>query len=81
MQREIISEVINLIKLIFLIPASNASSKLAASAVRHIRTYLTSTLSQGRLNHCMILHIHRPKELTDSLSLLKCDNDFIVNKN
>ena len=36
-------------------------------------------MSQQRLNHCMILHIH--KELTDSLSLLRCVNQFIYNEN
>ena len=66
-KREIISEVIKLIKLILLIPATNASER-AASAVRRIKTYLRSTMSQQRLNYCMILHIH--KELTDSPSLL-----------
>ena len=78
-QRGIISEVIQLIKLILLIPATSASSERAASAVRRIKTYLRSTMSQQKLNHCMILHIH--KELTDSLSLLGCANQFIYNEN
>ena len=54
-QRVKISEVI---KVILLIPATNVSSERAASAVRPIKTFSTSTLSQQRLNHCMILHIH-----------------------
>ena len=76
--REIISEVIKLIKLILLIPATNVLSERAASAVCCIKTYLTSTstLSQKRLIHCMILHIHK-----DSLPLLEFANDFISNEN
>ena len=31
-------------------------------------------MSQQRLNHCIILYIH--KELTDCLSLLECANDL-----
>ena len=53
-QREMISEVIRLIKLILLIPATNASSEQAASAVCHIKTYLTMEELE-KLNHCMIL--------------------------
>ena len=71
-QREIISEVI---KVIFPIPATNASHERAASAVRPIKTFSTSALSQQRLNHCMIFHIH--KKLTDSLSFLECAIEFI----
>ena len=74
--REIISEVI---KVILLIPATNASSERAASAVRPIKTFSTSTLSQQRLNHCMILHIH--KKLIDSLSFLECAINFISIEN
>ena len=76
-QREIISKVIQLIKP--LIPATNASSERTASAVCLIKTYLRSTMSQQRLNHCLILHIH--KEFTDSLSLLGCANELIYNEN
>ena len=53
-QREVIPEVI---KVILLIPATNASHERAASVVRPIKTFSMSTLSQQRLNHCMILHI------------------------
>ena len=67
-QREIISEVI---KVILPIPATNASHERAASSV--------SPLSQQRLNHCMIFHIH--KKLTDSLSFLECAIEFISIEN
>ena len=53
-QREMISEVIRLIKPILLIPATNASSEQAASAVCRIKTYLTMEQLE-KLNHCMIL--------------------------
>ena len=78
-QREIICGVIRLIKLILPIPATTASSERAASAVHRIKTYLRSTMSQQRLNHCMILHIH--KKLADSLSLLGSANEFIYIEN
>ena len=51
----------------------------AESGVRRIKTYLTSTLSQQRLTHCMILHID--KKLTGSLFLHWSANDFVFNAN
>ena len=42
--------------------------------MRRIKTYLRSTMSQERLNHIMILHIH--KELTDTLDLNYVGNDY-----
>ena len=80
-QREIISEVIKLIKLIVLIPATNASSeeqnqRSVASKCRII-TYLTSNLSQQRLTHCMILHIH--KESTGPLPIMSINFDSNAN--
>ena len=45
------------------------------SALRRVKTYLRSTMKQGRFNHLMILHIY--KDLTDSLDLIQVANDFV----
>ena len=50
-------------------------SERSASAVRRIKTYLRSTMSQLRLNNLLILHIH--KERTDNLELTTCLNEFV----
>ena len=39
------------------------------SALKRIKTYLRNSMTQSRLNHCMLLHIH--KEKTENLDL--CD--------
>ena len=67
-QLEPMHEVTKLIKLILVMPATNAGS-----ALHHLKTYLRSTMSQ---QHLMLLHIH--KHLTDSLSLVNVANDFIA---
>ena len=51
--------------IIMVIPATNAVSEHSKSAVRRIKTYLRSTMSQLRL---LVLHIH--KEKTDNLDLI-----------
>ena len=54
-------------------PATNAISECSFSAMRHLKTYLRSTMGQSRLNHVMLLNIN--KESVDSL-----DIDNIANK-
>ena len=49
------------------VPATNAVSERSASALRRLKTYLRTTMSQERLNHCMNLHVH--KERTDKLNM------------
>ena len=55
--------------------ATNAISERSFSAMRRIKTYLRSTMSQGRLNATMVLHVH--KMLTDGLDLKSICKDFI----
>ena len=52
-QRTLFSEVIKVLKLILVMPATNASSERSFSALRRIKTYLRNTMSQARLNHIM----------------------------
>ena len=68
-KRDFFSELIIITKLILVMPATNASSERYFSALRRIKTYLRNTISQERLNHLMLLYVH--KEQTDLLNL--CD--------
>ena len=42
-------------------PATNAVSERSFSAMRRLKTYLRSTMSQSRLNHVMLLSINQEK--------------------
>jgi len=56
-------------------PATNAVSERSASAMRRIKTYLRTSMTQTRLNHIMVLHIH--KHLTNSISHTAVLNEFV----
>ena len=60
----LLSEVVKLVSLILVMPATNATSERSFSALRRVKTYLRSSMNQSRLNHLMILHVH--KEFTIS---------------
>ena len=74
-QRALLSEICIIAKLILVMPATNAVSERSFSALRRVKTYLRSTMKQTRLNHLMILHVH--KDITDSLNLNDIGNEFV----
>ena len=69
------SEVLTLLRIVLTIPVTSATAERAFSALRRLKTFLRSSMSQVRLNHVMLLHIH--KERTDKLRLLDVANCFI----
>ncbi len=73
-QLAFVSQVALLVKLVLLMPATNAVSERSASAMRRIKTYLRTSMTNTRLNSIMVLHIH--KHLTDSIDHLKVLNEF-----
>ena len=66
-QVSLLSQVSLLVKLIPLMPATNAVSERSESALRHVKTYIKSSMTQMRLNNMMVVHIH--KTLTDNIDV------------
>ena len=60
-------------------PATNAISERSLSALKRVKTYLRTTMTQRRLNHLMLLHVHKDK--TDNIDLKEISNDFVCNEN
>ena len=63
------SEIVKLTQLLLVMPATNAVSERSFSAMRVIKNYLRTNSSQDRLNHTMLLYVH--KDLTDKLDILE----------
>ena len=66
------SEVCTLFHIILVMPATNAVSERSFSALRRVKSYLRSTMTQRRLNNIMVLHVHQ----TDQLLLIEIGNEF-----
>ena len=75
MAREMFSEIDKLLRLYLTVPVTTATSERSFSALRRIKTYLCSTMSDERLNNVMLLHVH--KNFCDDLDLLKVAKSFI----
>lgn len=72
------SHVVTVVKLILVMPATNATSERSFSALRRLKTYLRSTMAQARLNHLLTLHVHR--EATDSMDITAVAREFVGNR-
>ena len=74
-QVRLMSEVSKLVQLLLVMPATNAQSERSFSDVRRLKTCLRSSMTQERLNHLLLVHIHKCH--TNSLDLIDVANDFI----
>ena len=52
--RMLVAEVIKLVKLILMMPATNADSQKSFSSLKRIKTYLCSAITNSWLNHLLI---------------------------
>ena len=71
----LLSEICTLGKLMLVMPATNAVSERSFSALKRVKTYPRSTTGEGRLNHLMLLHVH--KELADGIDMVEVANLFV----
>ena len=49
-QRNLLDKVVNIMKLILVMPANNSTSERSFSALHRVKTYLRSTIGQKELN-------------------------------
>ena len=73
--QEMSCEVDKLLRIYLTIPVTTATAERSFSALRRIKTYLRSTMSEERLNKIMLLHVH--KDLCDSTDLSKIAQMFV----
>ena len=77
-QQVALSQIFILMKLLLVMPATNATSERSFSTLRRIKSYLRATMSQERLNSLLTLHIR--KENTLKLNLADIGSDFVSAK-
>lgn len=73
-QKSLLSQVCNALKIILVMPATNSTSERSFSALRRVKTYVRSTMTQQRLNNLMVL-----QDITDSMNLKNIANEFVGN--
>ena len=74
-RKRLLTQVCTLAKRLNVMPATNAVSERSFSALKRVKSYLRSSTGQNRLNHLMVLHVH--KELTDTIDMVELANRFV----
>ena len=75
-QLEVMSQVTKLVRLLLVMPATNSTIERSFNALWRIKKHLSSTMSQQRKNHLMLLHIH--KNHTQNFNLVDAANDPLL---
>jgi len=73
--KQMFKEFHKLVKLYLTIPVTTATAERAFSALNRLKTALRSTMSQQRLNHCLLAHIY--KEKLDQIDPIEIMSIFI----
>ncbi|XP_035690920.1 zinc finger MYM-type protein 1-like [Branchiostoma floridae] len=63
-----------LLRLYLTVPITSATSERAFSSLKRLLTYLRSTMTEQRLNNCMLMHVH--KDIVDDMDLSDIAADF-----
>lgn len=74
-KKKLIDQVITLIKLIMIAPATNAESERVFSAMKRVKSYLRNKMTNERLNSLMVLHVH--KDRLQDLDFIEIGNTFV----
>jgi len=69
------TEVEILIKLLMTCPASSCEAERSFSALRRLKTYLRSTMTQKRLSNLAICYVH--KHILDTIDIIDLATDFV----
>ena len=73
--KKLFSKVYKLLKILLTVPVTTATAERTFSVLHRVKTFLRSTMGQPRLNHVLLLHIHR--ERTDNIDLFEIAKDFV----
>ena len=71
----LLDQVLKLAQCYLVMPACNANSERAFSAMRLIKPYLRNSINQNRLNHTLCINVHSEK--VDSIDLKLLLNELI----
>ncbi|KAF3842616.1 hypothetical protein F7725_024567 [Dissostichus mawsoni] len=75
--RELLTDVEKLIELCLCLPVSAASSERSFSTLRRLKTWLRSNMTQRRLTHLAIMHVH--SDILDRMDIQPLMKRFIDN--
>ena len=64
-----------LVRLLLTIPCSGAEAERSFYDLRRLNTYMRNSMTQMRLNHLAVLHVHQ--EMTDNVDIVAIAKEFV----
>ena len=64
-----------LVRLLLTITCSSAEAQRSFSCLRRLKTYMRNSMTQMRLNHLAVLHVHQ--EMTDNVDTVAIAKEFV----
>ena len=74
-EKELILNIMRIIKLLLISPATSCSSERSFSTARRLKSWLRPTMTSQCFNGLALLNVHQ--ECTDQLDLMEVGNEFI----
>ena len=71
----ILSEIHKLLRLYLTVPITSATSERTFSVLKRLLVYLRSSMTEKRLNNCLLVHVH--KDIVDELNLKEIAVEFV----
>ena len=75
MVKSMLGEVDKLLRAYLTFPATSATAERSFSALRKIKTFLRSSMTQERLNNLFLMYVHTAR--TEELDLASVANEFV----
>jgi hAT family C-terminal dimerisation region len=72
--RSLFSQIEQLVRLLLVCPASSCTAERSFSALRRLKTWLRNNMTQKRLNHVSVCHVHQAH--LDSIDLFTLADEF-----
>lgn len=72
--KRLFSEVFKLLRIVLTVPVTTATAERTFSVLRRLKTFLRSSMGQPKLNHVLLLHVHKGR--TDNIHLSKIAKEF-----
>ena len=73
--RQLFPEVVTRIRLLLVLPSSSCEAERSFSALRRLKTFLRSTMTQQRLNNVAVCHVH--STVLREINSVNVINDFV----
>jgi hAT family C-terminal dimerisation region len=70
-----LGQVVKLVGMILTVPASAATAERSFSALQRVKTASRGTMTQARLNHLLLIHIHQDRVLNVNINNIL--NEFV----